>query len=77
MTLASRGDSGRCIKGSVSACGTVVLVPSRLLCDPVRGGRDDEGEMRNAGEGASRAGSGVKGRILPLLDVLAGSDSEG
>jgi hypothetical protein len=47
-----------CIKGSVAACGTLVLqvvVPSKLVCDPVRGRRDDdEGEMNTVDETCDR-----------------------
>jgi hypothetical protein len=76
LTLASRGDGGRSTKGSVRACasGTVALVPSRLVCDPVRGRRDG-GEMIAGDEVCGWAGSGVKAENFPLLpDVLAGSE---
>ena len=68
LALAPCGDGDRGIQGSVAACGTLVLVPSRLVCNPVRGGRDDDGvEMNVRDENCSE----VK---CELLDVLAGSE---
>jgi hypothetical protein len=72
LALASRGDGDRCIIGSVAVCGAVFFVPSRLVCDPVGGRRDDEGETTAGDENCAR--TGVKGGIPPLLDVLAGSE---
>ena len=55
------------------ACGTLVLVLSILVCDPVRGRGDDEGEMNTGDENCGW--SGVDGGIPPLvMDVLAGSE---
>jgi hypothetical protein len=55
-----------------------VFIPSRLVCDPVRGRGDDEEEMI---AGASdedcrggRSGVNLEGGIPPLLDVLEGSE---
>jgi hypothetical protein len=72
LPLAPLGDGDRCIEGSDAACGTLVLVPSKLVCDPLRG-RDDEGEMIAVGEKCGR--SGVKGGIPPIADVLGGSEA--
>ena len=69
----ARGDGDRCLEGSVATRGTSVSipgVPSRLVCDPVRGRRDDEGEMNAGDEICGR--SGIKGG--PLLDVFAASE---
>ena len=57
----------RCIKGCVVACGTLVIVPSRLVCNP------DKGEMNAEDESCGRGELGleVKCNIPPLLDVLA------
>ena len=56
LALALRGDGDRCLEGSVAACGTIVSVPSKLVCDQVRGRRDDEGEMNAGDENCSRGG---------------------
>jgi hypothetical protein len=69
LALAPRGDGDRCPEGSVAACGTSVLVPSRLVCDPVKGRRDDEGVMNAGDENCGR--SGVKGGNPLLPDVFA------
>ena len=73
LALASLGDgdSDRCVEGSVAVCGIPVLVSSKLVCDPLRG-RDDEGEMNAVDEKCGR--SGAKGWILPIADVLGGSE---
>ena len=65
------GDSDRCVESSVADCGTSVLVLSKLVCDPLRG-RDDEREV-NAVDGKCGR-SGAKGWILPIADVLGGSE---
>jgi len=70
LALAPRGDSDRCIEGSVAACGTIVPVPSSLVCDPTRGKGDDEGEINAVDGNCGR--SGAKGGP-PLLDVLEAS----
>lgn len=57
LALASRGDGDCCINGSVAACGDVTLVPSKLVCDPVRGRRGDEGGMKVGDENCGRSGS--------------------
>ena len=69
LTLVSCGGDS-CVKGSVVACGILVLVPSRLVCDGVRGRGDDEGGMIAGDESCGR----VKGKcgILSLLDVFGG-----
>ena len=72
VALCGDGDSHRCLEGSVATCGTIVFVPSKLVCDPVRGRRDDEGEMNVGDENCGKGG--VKGGNTPLLDVLAGSN---
>ena len=73
LALARRGDGDRCLKGSVVACGTVVLIPSGLVSNPVRG-RGDEGEISMTdGDASKNCGwSGAKSGILLLLDILAG-----
>lgn len=55
LALAPRGDSDRCIEGTVAACRAIKLVRNRV---PVRGRRDseDEGEI-NAGDSPVRTGS--------------------
>jgi hypothetical protein len=58
----------RCIKDSVSSCGTVIFVPSRLVCDSLRARRDDEEEISTGDEISGRSG------IPPLLDVLGKSE---
>ena len=72
LALAPCKDSGRCIKDSVPACGTVVIVTSELACDPAGGGGDGEGDMNAGNENCGR--SGVKGAIPLLLDMLEGSE---
>lgn len=68
LALASLGDGDRCIEGYAAACGTPVLVPSKLNCDPLRG-EDNEGEMNVVDEKCGR--SGAKGGIPPIIaDVL-------
>ena len=71
--VSARGDGDGCIKTSVSACGTLLLISFRLFCDSVGGRRDNEGGM-NAGDENCAGRSGVKGGIPPLLDMLAGSE---
>ena len=47
LALAPCEDDDCCIEGSerIVACGTLVFVlPSRLVCDPVKGRLGDEGE---------------------------------
>ena len=70
-----RGDGDCCLKVSVAACRTSVFLPSGLVCDPVRGRRDNSGEM-NAGDEncGSAGGSGAKGGHPPLvLDKARGT----
>ena len=74
LALALRGDGDRCLEGSVAACGTIVFVPSKLVCDPVRGRRDDEGEMNAGDENCVRGGVKAWDGDPPLLDVLARLD---
>jgi hypothetical protein len=54
--LAPCGNGDRCIEGCVVACGTLVLVPSSLVCNP-----GDEGEMNTKDESCGRSGLGLKG----------------
>ena len=70
-TLASRGDGGRSVEDSISACGTVVLGSSRLVGNIARGKEEDEGEMNNGDVGENCFRSGLKGVIL---DGLVGSE---
>ena len=73
--MAPQGDD-RCIKDSISACGTVNLVPSKLVCNPERGRDDGEGEMNTGDENCGRRSgqSGVKDGMSPMLDMLEGSE---
>ena len=72
LALAPRKDSDRCIKDSVPACGTVVIMTSKLACDPAGGRGYEEGDMNADDENCRR--SGVKGGIPLLLDTLEGSE---